>query len=474
MSLASKLARLPPLERTEATTASPPASPSAHAPTSEARPTLEELRDRIARLIARDASREPPAPARRREREAVELPFITEETPLGSLDRAVRPSPPGHRVGSVPLWSARTADPALLALLALDPALAGCSPERALYVDTETTGLSGGAGTVPFLIGLGFFSPDHGGFVVEQLLLRDLGREAPMLEHVRARLEAASMVVTFNGKAFDLPLLKTRTVLCRTPSLPARPHLDLLHVARRLHRHRVASCSLVHLEDAILGRERVGDVAGADIAAIYGHYLRSGDEDALAPVVEHNLLDVVSMVALVGLYGEPLEAWVSPPDAGVRRAPGLVATDLAAAAKVVKRAGDLDRALAFAESSVRAGAGAFGRRVRGDLLKARGEKAAALVEYEEALALYAPADEADAKESAALRLELAKLYEHHARAYDRALAVAAQGTPERDDRAATRIERLERKLRAPPVRRRRGDEAGSPRGGREKKARGVA
>lgn len=345
--------------------------------------------------------------------------------------------PLGHRVGAIPVWTAKTADPALLALLALDPALAGCDPKRALYLDTETTGLSGGAGTVPFLVGLGFYDEEAGRFVVEQLLLKGLGDEAPILEHLAERLESSSMIVTFNGKSFDMPLLRTRTVLNRVRKLIEPPHLDLLHVARRLHKHRLETCALVALEERLLGRERVGDVSGADIAAIYHHYLRSGDEASLAPIIEHNALDVISMFALVGLYGEPLEHGVTEG--------ALDPSDISAAAQVARRGGDLDRAGAFARASVDRGAGAVGHRALADVAKARGDKALALAEYERALELAREAPDELAGVAEGLRLELAKLYEHHARSYERAIAVVAEGTAEQPARRAARLERLVKK-----------------------------
>ncbi len=465
MSFGKKLARLPPLSSPEPFRAGPASSssepfragpqprsvesepfragPQPRSGETAARPSLDELRDRIAQVLARSPLGRPPPPAAPVEAPPLDLaasgwPFIREDTEHGPLDRLLKPTPHGHRVGAVPVWSAKTADPALLALLALDPALSACDPARALYLDTETTGLSGGAGTVPFLLGLGFFDEGEGRFVVEQLLLKGLGDEAPILEHLRRRLEAASMVVTFNGKAFDMPLLRTRAVLNRVPRLAEPPHLDLVHVARRLHKHRLASCSLQSLEAQILGRERVGDVAGADIAAIYGHYLRTNDESCLAPVVEHNSLDVVSMFALVGLYGEPLEHWS---DGG----PALAPTDFSAAARVARRGNDLDRARVFAETSVARGAGAVGHQARAEVAKARGDKAAALLEYEAALELARASGDAALPLCDSIRHELAKLYEHHARAYERAIAVVAEGTAEEPTKQSARLARLVRK-----------------------------
>jgi hypothetical protein len=310
----------------------------------------------------------------------------------------------------------------MLALLALDPALAGIDPTRALFLDTETTGLGGGAGVVAFLIGLAWFD-DDGRLVIEQLLLRRPGHERPMLELLTERFAAASALVTYNGKTFDLPLLATRYVMNRLPPPPARPHLDLLHVARRLHRARLGVCRLISLESEVLGFVREGDIEGGDVAARYGHFLRTGDESALSAVVEHNAWDVVSMAALVGLYGEPLTA--------------LHDEDLVGLARTLRRARALEAAQVAADRAVERGAGPEARRVRGEIAKARGDRALALAELEAA---------ADAIDDPRVRLELAKLYEHHVKAPLRALELCALGTGESDEAVERRRSRLEKKL----------------------------
>lgn len=431
------------------------------------KPSLDDLRARIAALVGH---KEPPRP--RSDPSATELPFVVERTACGPrYVRRVRAAP-AARVGRAPLVAARDADPMTLGLLALDPSLGACDPRRALYLDTETTGLAGGTGTVAFLLGLAFFDEEHGTFVLEQMLLRRLGEEAPILEQLERRMAEASMVVTYNGKAFDLPLLRTRFVMNRRPRPPELPHLDLLHVARRVHRHRLQTCTLASIESEVLGRERVGDVSGMDIVEAYSHFLRTGDEGALGGVVTHNEHDVLSMVALLGLYGEPFglvdggadaldrdggaalgaveEAedveWVTAERErgwAERNAPcagpggGLGPADLAGVAKTLHRAGAIDRALALAGEAVRAGGGVVARRVSADICRARGDTAAALREYEAIL------DEAD---DPAVRLVLAKMYEHRVRAYDRALAMLAAGTTEDDDATALRRARIERKL----------------------------
>jgi uncharacterized protein YprB with RNaseH-like and TPR domain len=431
-SFQSKLARLPampgplpPLGTVTGTQARP-------APPAGDRPSLDELRDRIARIIARG-----PAPAPRSEPSQGELPFLVEHTDRGVLyvrrERAV----PAARVGRVPLVGARDADAALLALLALDPSISRCDPRQALYLDTETTGLAGGTGTVPFLVGLSWYDAAAGVFVLEQALLRRLGEEGPILDLVARRIEAASMLVTFNGKAFDMPLLRTRFVMNRLAAPREPPHLDLVHVARRIHRTRLRSRTLVAVEAEILGRGRVDDVSGGDIVATYMHFLRTGDDAALLGVVEHNAADVLAMVALVGLYGERLDATYTPDHDVGAPPPGLDGTDLAGIARTLHRADALDLAADMAEAAVARGGGNEALRARGDIAKARGDKARALSDYETL------AQEVD---DPGVRLALCKLYEHHVRAFAAALALLDKGTGETGEAAARRRSRLTRKL----------------------------
>jgi hypothetical protein len=397
----------------------PPVSSTRAAESPAARkPSLDELRERIARIVARGDG-----PTPRADPSSGELPFLVEHTDAGPLYvRRVR-CPPAARVGRVPLVSARDADRSMLALLALDPTLAGCDPRRALYLDTETTGLSGGTGTVAFLIGVAWLDEAAGAFILEQTLLRRLGEEAPILERLAQRVAEASMLVTFNGKAFDWPLVRTRFVMNRMTPPAAPPHLDLVHVARRIHRGRLPVRTLVAIENDVLGRVRVGDVPGGEVVACYAHYLRSGDEAALLGVVEHNEADVLAMVALAGLYGEPVGA--------------LDGRDLAAAALTLRRAGALERAEELADEAVARGGGHEARRARGDIAKARGDRARALVEYE---AIAAEVDDP------AVRLELAKLYEHHVRSFEKALELALLGTGEDERSSERRRARLRKKL----------------------------
>ena len=352
-----------------------------------------------------------------------DLPFATEDTPDGPLHVRTLRLGGGHRVGRAPVTAARRPEPGLLALLALDPRLADCDPEGALYLDTETTGLGPGAGTVAFLVGLAFW--DSEGMIVEQLLVRQLGEEGPMLARVAERISAAKMLVTFNGKSFDMPVLRTRFVMARREMPIDPPHLDLVHVARRLHKARGVGSRLGTIEREVLGFERVDDVPSGEVAACYFHFLRTGDARALMGVVEHNAWDVISMAALVGLYGEPLE--------GTQ----LAAPDLVGLARTLKRAGQNDRALAAAEEACNRGAEVDGLRARAEIQKARGDKARALADFESL---------ASAVDDPKVRLELSKLYEHHAKDAVRALALTEQGTGESEESHQKRRTRLTRKV----------------------------
>jgi uncharacterized protein len=392
----------------------------------ERKPTLDELRARMAAMLGRSPHADPMPRPRERELgdpERTLLPFVKTQTPRGPLYRRAEHLGRSRRIGRVALDESLSARTELLALLALDPSLKGVDLSRALYLDTETTGLGSGAGVVAFLVGLGWFE-DDGGLVLEQLLLRQPGEEHAMLELLEERFERASVIVTFNGKTFDLPVLATRNVMNQRAGFAKRPHLDLLHVARRLHKRRLSACNLGSLESFVLGYERGPDIAGAEVAARYAHFLRTGDEEALRAVVDHNELDVLSMVALVGLYGEPLER--------------LHDEDLPWLAETLRRAKALDYASEVADRAVsRTGGGVDARRIASRVARARGDRHRALVELE------AIAEELD---DPGVRLELVKLYEHHVKDSLKALAMLDLGTGESEAAEEKRRARLQKKL----------------------------
>lgn len=187
-------------------------------------------------------------------------------------------------------------DPAQLRLLGdqVPERLSG----RVGFFDLETTGLQRGSGTVPFLYGWASAGPQ--GLELEQWLLPELGAEAPLVRSALARLRATGLLVTYNGASFDLPLLRTRTVMTGLDLAgPGTAHLDLLPLVRRLFRHRMQSCTLRRAEAALLGRQRKDDLEGSEAPERYRHFLRRGDASGLVPVLEHNRQDLLSLARLV-------------------------------------------------------------------------------------------------------------------------------------------------------------------------------
>jgi hypothetical protein len=176
--------------------------------------------------------------------------------------------------------------------------------ERTLFIDLETTGISGGAGTYAFLVGCAWFEGVT--FRVRQFFMSTYAAERALLDALRGLAASVRLVVSYNGKTFDLPLIETRYLFNRmeTPFGPL-PHLDMLHAARRLWRTDVdaesstrASCRLTVLEQAVCGHIREGDVPGFEIPSRYFHYLRTGDPRPLETVFEHNRLDLLSLAFL--------------------------------------------------------------------------------------------------------------------------------------------------------------------------------
>ncbi|MDW8316399.1 MAG: ribonuclease H-like domain-containing protein [Anaerolineae bacterium] len=191
-----------------------------------------------------------------------------------------------------------------------DPA--GFELRRAAFLDTETTGLSGGAGTLAFMVGIGAFEPTAGeasAFVVRQVFMRSPAEERALLHVVAELLGRCAGLVSFNGRAFDAPLLATRFALNRLPSsLHGLPHLDLLPLARQRWRWRLPSCAMSALERDILAfRRSQEDVPGWLIPSLYRDYAATGNFDVVAPVFYHNREDVLSMAPLAAILCAPFD-----------------------------------------------------------------------------------------------------------------------------------------------------------------------
>jgi uncharacterized protein YprB with RNaseH-like and TPR domain len=423
-----------------------PALPLDLSPSREDRAALkariELLRDKMRALQEKSRSTVERASMQARARGLDALPFVREERHGGPVDVRARVYDVTSRHGKVPLSCALEATGRAVSTLAIDPGLSGFDPARALFVDTETTGLSGGTGTLAFLVGCGRF--DRGRFVVEQWFLRDPGEEPAMLCALRERLEEATAIVSFNGKAFDLPLLRARYVMNRLGAPPTLPHFDLVHVARRIYGDRLAERRLVSLERDVLGFVREGDVPGGEIPARYASFLRDGRAEGLHQVIEHNLWDVIAMAALLGELG----ARVTGGDASGR----FEASDLAGLARTALRAGEDELAIDLAQQALARGAepGARDAASRAGAVAAtahrkRGEHSRSRDALLRVIA-HAPED-------ARAHLELSKLYEHRYRDPERALAHARLAIgAERDDAMARRLRRLEARLRGSTLR----------------------
>jgi hypothetical protein len=322
-------------------------------------------------------------------------------------------------------------------LLANRPEFASLSWQEGLFLDTETTGLAGGTGTVAFLVGLGWFEGEA--FESRQIFLRDFGDEPAALAALKEYARDRRFLVSFNGKAFDINLLSSRFIMNRLGDpLAGLPHLDLLHPARRLLGHRLENSRLTTMEEQVLGLMRDHDVPGSEIPQRYFDWLRYGDPLLLRDVFLHNRLDVISLAALASHLSGILHAGA---DRGC-----FEATDRLAAAKLLHLRGETDSAV-----------NALGDLVRSECLPVRGEarRHLALIfkkkgRWEDSAALWEEMITEDPNNRFALE-ELAKVCEHRRRDPQRAAELAKQAlqavpapSPREAEALQHRLTRLQR------------------------------
>ncbi len=284
---------------------------------------------------------------------------------------------------------------------ARDPRLNNLPIESFAFLDTETSGLSGGTGTYAFLVGAGRFI--DGEFVLQQFFMRDPTEEPALLEGLTGFLAPCEAMVTFNGKSFDAPLLKTRYILHQIP-VPFKDyaHLDLLPLARRLWRDRLESRTLKYLEENILAAPRTSEeVPGYEIPWMYFDYLRNGDARPLKGVFYHNAMDVVAMTALLSHTAAML---ADPFHEGIQH--GL---DVIALARLYEDLGQWDTAARLFEHGLQKGVSKenFQEATRrlSVLQKRRGD-------FDEAIRLW---EKAAFEGHVYAYVELAKYYEHKKR-----------------------------------------------------------
>jgi uncharacterized protein YprB with RNaseH-like and TPR domain len=308
-------------------------------------------------------------------------------------------------------------------------------PSKWCFLDTETTGLAGGTGTYAFLIGCGSIEAD--GFRVRQFFMRDYGEEASQLHALAAYLARFDVLITYNGKTYDQPLLETRYRMVRQRHPFGRmEHLDLLFGARRLWKIRLDSCRLVHLENQVLGVEREGDLPGELIPYYYFDYVRTQRAVKLVPILHHNIVDIVSLACLTAIVPE---AFRSPATVPVHHG-----ADLLGVARWMLKADRTEEALAMLRRALEMGlpdAHLFRTMLEIGLIEKKLGKEDAAVAMFSDLAASPNAFQGRAFE------ELAKFYEHRERNYAMALemtrhAQALGGSPEID----RRVERLRARL----------------------------
>jgi uncharacterized protein YprB with RNaseH-like and TPR domain len=314
-------------------------------------------------------------------------------------------------------------------------------PSKWCFLDTETTGLAGGSGTYAFLVGVGRITPQ--GFRVRQFFMRDFGEERSQLSALVEHLKQFDVLITYNGRTYDQPLLETRFRMVRQrPPFGSLEHLDLLFGARRLWNLRFDSCRLVDLENQILGVERQGDLPGEMIPYVYFEYLRTHEIFRLMPIFHHNAMDILTLACLTAIVPRAFHA---PNEAQFAHGAEMVGL-----ARWWRQAEQHDNALALFRQAVE-------RNLPDELLfrtlwdiaaleKKLGREHAALPVLTDLAASPNPM-------RAAAFIELAKYYEHRERNYAMALEMTRNALDlESSEALRRRQSRLEKRLTPKPGR----------------------
>ena len=322
-----------------------------------------------------------------------------------------------------------------------------CGPRfdirRCLFLDTETTGLSGGAGTVAFLVGVGWVEDDA--LVIEQLMLREYADEPALLDRLGRRMADFDNVCTFNGRNFDMPLLETRFTMNRMRDR-WRPleNLDLLYPSRRAWKLRIGSCRLCNIESEILGMPREDDLPGSEVPARFFQFLKTGEEALLDDIVRHNRQDIATLAKLLVRL------------CAVNDKPELLSDqrDLFSMGRSLERQGELKTARELYRASAKP-------RPAGTLAALSGERIAGSANWRLYGLFRRSGDWSGAEEvlmqmlrrrqmPGAVCVELSKLCEHRRREYPKALEYALQSEKYPDgepaELLAKRLDRIRRKM----------------------------
>lgn len=281
------------------------------------------------------------------------------------------------------------------------------TPEGLLFLDTETTGLSGGAGTVAFLVGVGEIREHE--LIVHQYLMRDYDEEVFVLGHVLEHLEHSQLLITYNGKSFDMPLLASRFVMHRMRMPQELAHADILHAARRVWKMRLGRCSLAAIEDKIYHEPRTDDLPGSEVPQRYFDYLKQHDLSLLEDILRHNAQDICTLArltyTLAELHENPLSAEHTQ--------------DIFSLGRVCERSGDIKSARVCYRAADSGSMSALSReRLANSYRRECSHQQAALI-YEKMIAAH--------QGGAQPYIALAKILEHHLHDIPRAADIARRG-----------------------------------------------
>jgi uncharacterized protein YprB with RNaseH-like and TPR domain len=339
-------------------------------------------------------------------------------------------------------------DPALLELPSTGLRRIGwCGPRfdirRCLFLDTETTGLSGGAGTVAFLVGVGWVEGDA--LVIEQLMLREYADEPELIDRLSQRMAGFDSVCTYNGRNFDMPLLEARFTMNRMRDRwKTLENLDLLYPSRRAWKLRLGSCRLCNIETEVLGMAREDDLPGSEVPARFFQFMKTGEEALLDDIVRHNRQDIATLAKLL------VRLCV------VNDRPDLITDqrDQFSMGKSLERQGELKPAREMYRASARP-------RPAGTLAALSGERIAGSANWRLYALCRRSGDWAGAEDvliqmlrrrqmPGTVCVELAKLCEHRRKDYSRALEYARQSALYPDGETAEQLEkrlnRIQRKI----------------------------
>ncbi len=298
---------------------------------------------------------------------------------------------------------------ALLHLLSLEGPL---DLEHCVFMDTETTGLGGGTGTLAFMVGLGFYR--QGTFWLYQGFLRDPSDEPGMLAKIEELLTGIDTVVTYNGKSFDVPLMHTRCVINGFQRVfEGMRHIDLLHVARKVWKHRLPSRTLGIVENEILGFFRSEEeVPGWMAPELFFQYQKTGDASGVVPVFYHNAMDILTLGVLLRVAAELVN------DPYGFNSPGV---DLVSIARMYADQKQMDHAIELYENGLK-------HDLPQDIVLDALMRFAAIYkrqnEMEKALPLWERAVELGSIDACE---ELAKYYEHQCKEYETAMKWVNEG-----------------------------------------------